>query len=61
MIMTDNTTNTEHLHKAGIINKADLDKDNIEAIDSLSKEEVEHLKSIDKNMKKVNKGVGIFL
>lgn len=59
--MSNNKSNTEHLHEAGVINKADLDKENIEAIDSLSKEEIEHLKSIDKNMKKSNNSVGVFL
>jgi len=59
--MTDNKSNTDHLHEAGVINKADLDKDHLEAIESLSKEEIENLKSIDEKMKKTNSGVGVFL
>jgi hypothetical protein len=59
--MSNNKSNTENLHEAGIINKDDLDKEHIEAIDTLSQEEVDNLKSIDKSMKKSNQGVGVFL
>ena len=50
--MTDKKSNTEQLHDAGIINKADLDADHIKALDGLSQEEVDNLKSIDSSMKK---------
>ncbi len=53
--MTDNKSNTDQLHEAGALNKDDLTEDHIEAIDQLSQEEVEHLKSISK---KVNKDGG---
>jgi len=59
--MTNKKSNTDQLHDAGIINKEELDDDHKKAVDSLSQEEVEHLKSIDKNMKKVNSSVGVFL
>jgi len=60
--MNDNQTNTEHLHEAGIINKNGLDVGHKKALDSLSIEEIEHLKSIDKNMKNTSgSGVGITL
>jgi hypothetical protein len=47
--MADNKSNTDLLHEAGVVNKADLSDEHIEAIDSLSKEEIEQLKSIHKN------------
>lgn len=59
--MSDNKSNTEHLHEEGVINKDDLDDNHVKALDSLSKEEIESLKSIDKNMKKNNPSVGIVL
>ncbi|MFT5758404.1 MAG: hypothetical protein ACI9LM_003145 [Alteromonadaceae bacterium] len=60
--MTDNKKNTDHLHDAGVINKADLSEEHSKAVNSLSKEEIEHLKSIDKNMKKTSgSGVGVNL
>ncbi len=52
--MTDNQSNTEHLHEAGIVNKADLSDEHVKAIDSLSKEEIEQLKSIHENANKDN-------
>jgi len=60
--MNDNQTNTDHLHEAGIIDKDALDEGHKKALDSLSVEEIEHLKSIDKNMKSTSgSGVGITL
>ena len=60
--MTDNKTNTDHLHDAGIINKPELSDEHIKAIDSLSKEEVEQLKSIHKSANKDNDNpVGIVI
>ncbi|GLX80043.1 hypothetical protein tinsulaeT_33830 [Thalassotalea insulae] len=53
-------TNTEHLHQEGVLNKDDLSAEHTEAIDSLSKEEVEQLKSMNKNANKgKDKPVGI--
>jgi hypothetical protein len=50
--MSNNESNTDHLHEAGVVNKADLSDEHIQAIDSLSKEEIEQLKSIHKNANK---------
>lgn len=58
--MTDNKSNTEHLHEEGLVNKTDLSEEHVKAIDSLSKEEVAQLKSIHKNANKnCDKPVGI--
>ncbi|MDO6428269.1 hypothetical protein Q4489_14710 [Thalassotalea sp. 1_MG-2023] len=54
-------SNTEHLHEEGVINKEELTKEHVKAIDGLSKDEVEQLKSINKSVKKVSPGVGIML
>ena len=60
--MSNNKSNTEHLHDEGVINKADLHEDHIKAIDQLSSEEVEHLKSISKKVESSSgKPVGIAL
>ena len=60
--MTDKKTNTEHLHEEGVINKDELDADQAKSIDSLSQEEIEHLKSISKKIKSDKaKPVGIML
>lgn len=50
--MTDSISNTDYLHEAGVVNKADLSDEHKQAIDSLSKEEVEQLKSIHNNANK---------
>jgi hypothetical protein len=50
--MSDNKSHTDHLHEAGVVNKADLSDEHIQAINSLSKEEIEQLKSIHKNANK---------
>lgn len=60
--MSDKKSNTDELHEAGALNKEDLHEDHIKAIDQLSKEEVEHLKSISKKVKnKSGQPVGIGL
>jgi len=59
--MTDNQSNTDHLHEEGVVNKADLTEEHVKAIDSLSKEEIEQLKSIHKNINKdKDNPVGVF-
>jgi hypothetical protein len=50
--MSDNKNNIDLLHEAGVVNKADLSDEHIDAINSLSKEEIEQLKSIHKNANK---------
>lgn len=50
--MTDNKSNTDHLHDEGLVNKTDLSDDHVKAIDSLSQAEVEQLKSIHKSANK---------
>ena len=58
--MSDNKSNTDLLHDAGVVNKADLSEEHTQAIDSLSKEEIEQLKSIHNNANKdKDKPVGI--
>ncbi|WP_206484115.1 hypothetical protein [Thalassotalea sp. G2M2-11] len=52
--MTSNQSNTEHLHNEGVVNKAELTAEHIQAIDSLSAEEVDQLKAIHKNANKDN-------
>ncbi len=55
-------TNTEHLHQEGVLNKDELSAEHAEAIDSLSKEEVEQLKSMHQNANKgKDKPVGIMV
>lgn len=53
-MMTDNQSNTEHLHEAGIVNKADLSDEHVKAINSLSKEEIEQLKTLHDSANKDN-------
>ena len=50
--MTDSINNVEQLHEAGALNKKELSEEHIKAINSLSQEEVEQLKSIHKNVNK---------
>ncbi|NQZ88853.1 MAG: hypothetical protein HRT54_14865 [Colwellia sp.] len=50
--MSDNKSNTEDLHECGAINKDDLSAEHTQAIESLSKEEIEQLKTIHKNANK---------
>lgn len=60
--MTDKQSNSDHLHEEGVINKEDLHDDHIKAIDQLSSEEIEHLKSISKKVQTSSgKPVGIAL
>ena len=60
--MSANKSNTEDLHECGAINKDDLSDEHTQAIESLSKEEVEQLKSIHKNANKgKDRPVGIFV
>ncbi|MDO6445913.1 hypothetical protein Q4493_09030 [Colwellia sp. 1_MG-2023] len=57
-----NKSNTEYLHDEGVLNKSDLSTEHVEAIDSLSKLEVEQLKSIHDNANKdKDQPVGIFV
>jgi len=60
--MSDNKSNVDKLHEAGALDKERLHKDHIEAINQLSQEEIEHLKSINEKVQK-NSGqsVGIIL
>ncbi|GAA6205837.1 hypothetical protein [Thalassotalea sp. SU-HH00458] len=59
--MSNNKSNTEHLHEEGVVNKAELSDEHVNAIDSLSAEEIEQIKSIHKNVNKDNDNpVGIF-
>lgn len=53
--MSDKQSNSEYLHAEGVINRDELHEDHIKAIDQLSQEEVEHLKSIGK---KIDQGDG---
>ena len=50
--MTDSNNNVDQLHDAGAINKADLTDEHKKALNTLSQEEVEQLKAINKKMKK---------
>ncbi|MEW6991233.1 hypothetical protein AADZ91_11130 [Colwelliaceae bacterium 6441] len=59
--MSNKKSNTDQLHDAKIFDKKDLHEDHIKAIDSLSQEEVEHLKSIGKKLNDVSPSVGYFL
>jgi hypothetical protein len=60
--MSDIKSNTDYLHECGAINKADLSDEHTQAIESLSKEEIEQLKSIHKNANKgKDRPVGIFV
>jgi len=60
--MSDNKSNVDKLHEAGALDKERLHEDHIEAINQLSQEEIEHLKSINEKVQK-NSGqsVGIIL
>lgn len=58
----DKKSNTEHLHEEGVLDKSELHEDQIKAIDSLTPQEVETLKSISKKHKKSgDKPVGVLL
>lgn len=59
--MTIAKSNSEQLHEAGIINKKDLSQESIQTIDSLSQEEVGHLKVSNLSKKKVSNTAGIVL
>jgi len=55
-------SNTDHLHDEGMLNKDEMSAEQKKAVDSLSQEEVGHLKSMHKNANK-NSGqpVGIII
>ncbi|MBA6348223.1 MULTISPECIES: hypothetical protein [unclassified Colwellia] len=60
--MSNNKSNADHLHDAGVVNKAELSDEHLKAIDSLSKEEVAQLESIHKSANKGNdKPVGVIV
>lgn len=60
--MTDSKNNVEQLHEAGALNKKELSEEHVKAINSLSQEEVEQLKSINKNVgNESDSSVGIFI
>lgn len=60
--MTNSSSNTDLLHAEGVVNKADLSEEHIKAIDSLSAEEIEQIKSIHKSANKdSDKPVGVFI
>ncbi|GHG01325.1 hypothetical protein [Thalassotalea marina] len=59
--MTKEQSHSDHLHAEGIINKDELTEEHLKAIDSLSKEEVEQIKKINKTIQKTSPGVGIML
>jgi len=55
-------SNTDHLHDEGMLNKDEMSAEQKKAVDSLSQEEVGHLKSMHQNANK-NSGqpVGIII
>lgn len=58
--MADKKCNVDHLHDEGLLNKDELHEDSKKALNELSTEEVEQLKSISKKYKdKTGKAVGI--
>lgn len=52
--MSENTSNVDHLHEAGVLNKEELSEAHAKAINNLSAEEVEQLKAIHKSGNKGN-------
>ncbi|WP_077341552.1 aroma-sacti cluster domain-containing protein [Pseudocolwellia agarivorans] len=60
--MSDTKTNVEQLHEAGALDKDRLHEDHVNAINQLSQEEVDHLKSINKKIQNQSgQSVGIIL
>jgi len=62
--MTNKKNNVDQLHDSGALNKEELSDDHKRALNSLSQEEVEQLKSIHKSVNKDNdddSAVGVFL
>lgn len=57
--MNNMQSNSDQLHQAGVINKEELSQENINAIDSLSQEEVGHLKISNSSVKKVSRTAGV--
>lgn len=58
--MTD-TTNTDQLHSANVVNKVNLSEVEKTAIETLSQEEISHLISIDSKLKESDVTVGLIL
>ncbi len=54
-----NTPNTDKLHEGNIVDKEQLNDDHIKAIESLSKEEIEHSINISKKLKDVPPTTGV--
>jgi len=60
--MTTNNDNVDQLHDAGALNKEELTDEHKKALNTLSQEEIEQLKSIHKSANKDDDNpVGIFL
>lgn len=60
--MSNTKTNVEQLHDAGALDKDRLHEDHVNAINQLSQEEVDHLKSINKKIQNQSgQSVGIIL
>lgn len=60
--MSDEKNNIDQLHECGALDKSRLHEDHIDAINQLSQEEVEHLKSINKKVQSESgQPVGIIL
>ncbi|XPF93713.1 aroma-sacti cluster domain-containing protein [Colwellia sp. RE-S-Sl-9] len=60
--MSNTKTNVEQLHEAGALDKDRLHEDHVNAINQLSQEEVDHLKSINKKIQNQSgQPVGIIL
>lgn len=53
-----NTTNTDKLHEAKVVNKEELTEDHKKSIESLSKEEVEQVITISKKLSDVPQTTG---
>lgn len=51
-------SNIDQLHDAKVINKDDLDKSEIKAVESLSQEEVENLIKVRKSLEDKNENLG---
>ncbi|NQZ21019.1 MAG: hypothetical protein HRT53_03090 [Colwellia sp.] len=54
-----NTPNTDKLHNAKVLDKTQLNDDNIKAIESLSEEEVKHAINISEKLKDVPSTTGV--
>ncbi|NQZ82982.1 MAG: hypothetical protein HRT52_18385 [Colwellia sp.] len=59
--MSNNQSNSEQLHQAGIIKKETMSLESIKAIDALSQEEVGHLKASNLSNRSVSTTAGIIL